>query len=155
MKRFFPLFLASCVVLPFAPIQAHLGETLEQTGQRYGDPFVAIKDGVVYKKNGFQVGVYFVDGVVEGVTYEKLAKSGLFPDKISSEEIVQLIRSNAPDKKFTEKQSFGKAVFLSDDGDVYCDYNLMKHFLVIMTKKGRVAMEEKNSSEAKATTGGM
>ena len=135
--------------------QAHLGETLEQCGQRYGDPYLAMKDSVIYKKNGFEIGTLFVDGNVEGVTYKKENKDGIFAEKISLEEIYQILKSNYPDSPFQPKQQPTKYVFISSDNNVYADYDLIKHVLVIMTLKGKSAIDQGMHKKAETTTGGL
>jgi hypothetical protein len=133
----------------------HLGETLEQCGERYGEPTLAMKDSVIYKKNGFQIGTFFVNGKVEGVTYKKETKDGFFPEKISLEEIYQILKSNCPDAVFTPKETATKWAFLSNDGSTYADYDLIKHVLVLMTREGRQAMEQERLKKANSTTGGL
>ena len=89
-NTFFGILVGSFIV---STTFAHLGETLQECGDRYGEPFIALKDSVIYKKNGFEIGNFFVDGKVEAVIYNKENKDGLFPEKISLEEIYQILKS--------------------------------------------------------------
>ena len=155
MGRFLLLGLAYCLLAPIGMVEAHLGETLEECGIRYGEPTLAMKDSVIYKKNGFEIGTLFVNGKVEGVTYKKESKDGFFPQKISLEEIYQILKSNCPNSTFTTKDSGNKwAFYCTEDGN-YADYDLIKHCLVIMSQNGRTAFEQMVQKKATAATGGL
>ena len=92
---------------------------------------------------------------MEAVIYNKENKDGLFAEKISLEEIYQILKSNCPNATFTPKDSGARWVFISNDNAIYADYDVIKHKLVIMTHKGKNAIDQLSHKKAEATTGGL
>lgn len=147
------LTLFALAVSPLA--YAHLGETLEECGVRYGEPSMAMKDSVIYKKNGYQIGTFFVNGKVEAVTYTKESGNGFGNAKMSDPELMQILEANCPARVFSEKSGIGKRMFGTSDGYIVATYDIFKHSFTIMTKKGMEAWQIRSAKEAQSNTSGL
>ena len=108
---FFGLLLTCCAGLP---VSARLGETEEQSKQRYGEPSKDMEfmmkempmiDGAVchaYKYQGWLIKCAFVDGKAVRIVYFKLGGKDVKP-QIQDDEMIAILTGEAGGGKWSKK----------------------------------------------------
>lgn len=130
---FLPFILLCSSVLP---ARAHLGQTVEQCRQQYGEFFPVSGDVLTFKTGNLSLIVTFYDGKADAVVYRELQTDEAGnPAMMSTTEMEQLLQSNAGGR--TWKKSAADSLdptWETADGELSARYNVAKRYLAILTK---------------------
>lgn len=126
----------SLLLLSALPLSAsaRIGETYDQCKARYGDPIdQATNATYFFKKSGLYFSISFHEGVADCITFRKVAENEInIADEISDNEIAQLMTANAGGRPWKKSKLINmNRTWFTEDGQVFCEYHSMDHFLVI------------------------
>jgi hypothetical protein len=134
------------LALTIAPVEARIGETLEQCVSRYGEPVSKANGLILFQKSGIVIAVAsFFEGRVDSIGFKKI--SG---DPLSATELKELLDANSGGQTW-KKGALGADVLLSQDGELTAKYTDSERTLVIATV--RKLARDAAKSESKQLNG--
>jgi hypothetical protein len=127
-NSFFTLVLVITSLTPIVTGWARLGQTIDETQQRYGKPIQKSKDGdtLMFKKSSYYITIHFKEGKTDALTYFKVNSKGT-PVALFPKEIETLLDTNAGNDDWQPAKGSSTAWTASDRK---ANYN-PSHFLVI------------------------
>jgi hypothetical protein len=145
MMRTILFFL--CLALP---IQARLGETLEECIKRYGEPTGRAEEDTIvsFNKGEFAITILFVAGKAEWIVLMK--PGSVFAEKLTETEIKTLLEANGSGLKWTEAKVSSIAfarVWATPKRERGAYYETLEHKLNIMTGVGRTRLYHLNKKK--------
>jgi hypothetical protein len=120
------------------PAFCHLGENPVECQTRYGDPLEQQTDDygnrvLLYKKNGFDIFITFLDDKASKVQYGHSIKKFGIGDPISENETELLLKANYSGT-WKKDGVMGKS-WESDDGNFFADAKPFTNILFVCTKE--------------------
>lgn len=135
--RFLLSLLSTLLCSSVLSAQAHIGQTVEQCRQQYGQSFQVSTDVLTFKTGDFSLIVTYYDGKADALVYRKLqADEAGNPTLMSTTEMEQLLQANAGGRNWKKSAAAASLdpIWETEDGELSARYNVSKRYLAILTK---------------------
>ncbi len=129
------LFVLLCSsTVPLA--RGHIGQTVEQCRQQYGEPCQVRVDILTYKIENYSLIVTFFADRADALVYRKAQTDDTgSPEEMSAAEMDQLLQINAGGRTWKKSASGSlDPTWETEDGELSARYASAKHYLAILTK---------------------
>lgn len=133
MKTFNAVF---CFFLLWSNAFARIGDTPEQSVQRYGSPYKTKAPFAYYKKAGLLITTELHEGKTEFLLFRKVEENVLGKGvEISDNELEKLLSSSGGERIWKKLQVISvDREWGTEDGELYAVYKTFDNTLMILTK---------------------
>ena len=127
-----------------------INETLEQCQARYGSIEPAANGAFIARSSGFMLYLQFEGGKCSIIGYSKIQKDALGNSlPLTRDEKDILLNNNIGSGKYSRQSNGLKEVYISNDGQISAQYDVLKNLLVFTTTTA--LQKEAESQKAKTS----